>query len=119
MYAENVYAEKFALVLPLMYEIEKRCDRKNRRSFDAFCDELRYFIDIFPPYLDDTCSDTLHKVCGLFQNKGFMDELMFFESWLYKARHSNNDYMFTLDDILGDNGKYERECHDFYYRVIY
>ena len=115
----NAEAKKYTILLPLMHEIEERCSRKGRPTFEAFSDELVYFNDFAFFYIDDTDSELIHEAYDLLQDEDVVRNLLGFESWLYRAGHSNEDYMFTLNDMLRDNGRYEGECHDFYYQVIY
>lgn len=120
----NDEASKFALALPLMNEIEQRCQRKGRPTYRAFIEELYYFNTLVRIYLDKDDSKQLKDACDLLQDSGTMSEIKEFEMGLYEADHRSRDYFFTLKDALSaiyhcGFESFIEDCRDFYYRVIY
>ena len=120
----NVEAAKFALALPIMYEIELRCQRQGRMYTTAFSDELDYFNHQARFYILDNQNPLLQKACNLLRDEKTADEIKDFEKGLSRAGHKCNDYMFALEEKLGEYGdkeiaQFEQECREFYYHVVY
>ncbi len=119
----NVEASKFALALPIMNEIEQRCRRQGRLYIGAFSDELDYFNRQARYYLVDNQNQFLQEACDIMLDKEKADEIIEFESGLISAGHKSSDYMFALEEELGKRdisaSQFKKECHDFYYRVVY
>lgn len=118
----NVEASKIAIALPLMNEIEGRCFRKGRPTYEAFDQELRYFNSLADYYLDENDSKELHAACDLLSDSEKLRQIKAFEKGLYKSRHRSKDYYFALDEYFKNEmsaAEYRKECENFYYLVIY
>lgn len=122
----NARAYKYALELPLLKEIEKRCIRMGRAVSSSFENELKYFNNLSLYYIEEKNSLLLNDICKKMRNPLVQIDVIRFVEYLSETGQQCDDYMFATEEVLENMpeykmnlSNYENECKEFYYRVIY
>lgn len=125
----NARAEYFAIALPFISAIERRCQRQNRQNISAFTDELNYFI-----HLDNSMSEDKLNSLDLdieeFNNarqfvKDHVPAIIDFEESLYRSGQHSGDFRFALAKYMKSNyhadlsEQFDRLCSAYYDYLIY
>jgi len=120
----NEMAKRYALCLPIMREIEKRCSRQGRQNKQAFYDELRYFTFILYSEFRNRLHGNNPLVEACRQIIKDRENIKQFEDFLYDSGNSARDYRFATVEALnkrsaGDYYQYKNKCKKLYYSVVY
>ena len=109
-----------AQYIPLMCEIEERCNRQGRTPQSAFFSEFDYFVFLYEQKDIDVVVNDIKYRQGL---QDYQETLRKLAEFLYASGQSFKDYMFTVNIHFEDNyekaKKLESSCKDLYYSIIY
>ncbi len=109
-----------AKYIPLMCEIEDRCNRQGRTPQSAFFSEFDYFVLLYKQ--KDIDEDSKEYQCRQ-ELQDYQETLKKIAEFLYASGQSFKDYMFTVNIYFEDNyekaKKLESSCKDLYYSIIY
>lgn len=109
-----------AQYIPLMCEIEDRCNRQGRTPRSAFISEFDYFVLMYKQKDIDKDTEEFKYYEGLIY---YLETLKRLADFLYSSGQSFKDYMFTVNIYFKNHYEKAKEqesfCKDLYYSIIY